>query len=154
MRLFISLGFIAAVATAANAGPPAPDLTMTWDEGEVSKDMSIWRTSISVTGTKVHYETTYSGRMGMPATKPKKRDIVLKDPKKLAAALAALDKIPVVPPAKASTVPYSGQESSGCLTRGKVTRCTVHRGTERETDEYKAIVAVKTLLVADLVLIP
>ncbi|MEO6774758.1 MAG: hypothetical protein ABI467_17415 [Kofleriaceae bacterium] len=128
---------------------------MTWDEGEVSMDMSMWRTSISVTGTKVHYESTYSGRMkGMPGNAPLKTDMVLKDPKKLAAALAALDKIPVGKPAKRSSHPYSGQESSGCLTRGNVTRCTRHRGAEPETDEYKAVVAVKALLEPDLVLVP
>ena len=82
-----------ALVTSAHADPP-PDLTLTWDSGEMSSDMSMWKTIISVTGTKVHYTSTYSGRNeGRPGTAPVKGDGVVKDPKRLAAALAALDKL-------------------------------------------------------------
>ena len=148
MRFFTSLAVVFAIATSAQAAPPAPDISITWTEGEVSMDMSLWTTTITVTGTKVHYELTYDGRMsGTPMTKPKQGDTVVKDPKKLAAALAALDKIPVVPDKKgATTQNYSGQDESGCITRGKVSRCTDHRGSSPETDEFKAFVAIKALL--------
>lgn len=147
MRSFASVAVLFAVASAARAAPPKPDISITWTEGEVSMDMSLWTTTIAVTGTKVHYERTYSGRMGgMPGSEPKKGDTVVKDPKKLAAALAALDKIPVVPVvADPNAEAYSGPEESGCITRGKAGRCVVHRGGS-ETDEYKAFVAIKAVL--------
>lgn len=97
-------------------------------------------------------DTTYSGRDGgLPGTEPKSLDGVVKDPKKLADALAALDKIQIKPPPKQpSNQPYSGQESSGCLTRGKATRCTVHRGTDVETTEFKAMLVIKEQLLAGI----
>ena len=145
MRLLASVAVVLGVATAAQAGPPAPDISMTWSAGEVSMDMSLWTTTITVTGSKVHYEMKYSGRMGgSPMTKPKKGDTVIKDPKKLAAALAALDKLPAVPATDDSE--YSGQDESGCITRGKATRCTDHHGGDPGTEEFKAFVAIKALL--------
>ncbi len=140
-----------AIATVAQAAPPAPDISITWTEGEVSMDMSLWTTTITVTGNKVHYEMTYAGRMsGMAMTEPKKGDLVVKDPKKLAAALAALDTIKaVVAKPGAGTENYSGLDESGCITRGKASRCTDHRGTDVETDEFKAFVAIKALLLED-----
>jgi hypothetical protein len=124
--------------------PPAPDLVFRWQEGEMSLDMSIWTTEIAVTGTKLHYARSYAGRMEMPES-PVKVDATVKDPKKVAAALAALDKIKVKK-AKNLTREQQMQMRSGCIRRGKLERCATASGTDADSDEMKAILGVRDAL--------
>ncbi|MEO8701450.1 MAG: hypothetical protein ABI867_15495 [Kofleriaceae bacterium] len=134
--------------------PPAPDLVVTWQEGERSKDMSIWTTTIEVTGTKLHVARTYAGRNGgRPGTKPVEVEGTVKDPRKLAAALAALDKIKVRPP-KQLTDPQQMRLREGCITRGKATRCASAMGSEPDPEELKAIAAVRDALLDGVQLPP
>lgn len=135
MRLIALLMFI--TVSSARADTPAPDLTLTWDEGESSRDFSSWKTTITVTGTKLHYTSQYSGRNdGLPGTEPKDVNGVVKDPKKVATLLAALDN---VPPPKTKSKPAQGRYAGGCLTRGKATRCVGSNGGAPDTDEVKAL---------------
>ena len=136
------------------APPPAADLVFTWKEGEMSRDMSIWTTTITVTGTKLHYQSTYVGRYGgMPNSKPVDVQGTVKDPKKLAAALAALDKIKVKPAKKA---PFEEEQQirNGCIRRGKAERCATATGTDPLSDELKAIAAVRDVLLDGVKLAP
>lgn len=123
--------------------PASPDLVFTWEEGEMSRDMSIWRTTITVSGRKLHYERKYSGRL--PMGEPVLLDATVKDPKKVAAALAALDKIKVK-----KQKPLDESEEmrmrSGCIRRGKSERCAAASGTNPDPPELKAIVAVRDAL--------
>jgi hypothetical protein len=151
MRLWMVL-LVVACASIAFAdpkpapAPPAPDLVFTWEEGEMSMDMSIWSTTVTVTGTKLHYKRSYSGRnSGMPNTKPAELDATVKDPKKVTAALAALDKIKVKP-AKKLTREQQMRMRSGCIRRGKAERCASASGTDPDPDELKAIAAVRDAL--------
>src|SRR5688572_29040344 len=92
---------LACSVTAADPKVPDPDLVLTWKEGEMSKDMSIWTTTIAVMGTKLRYKREYAGRnSGRPGTKSVELDATVKDPKKVGAALAALDKTKVKPAKK------------------------------------------------------
>ena len=124
-------------ATTAQADAPSPDLVLSWREGEMSKDMSVWTTEITVTGTRLHYHRHYTGRD--PGTKPVDLDGAVKDPKKVAAAIAALDALPATKPPAQSDSNYA----ESCLHRGKTVRCAV-RGQERE---MKALAAIRDALV-------
>jgi hypothetical protein len=142
MRRVALLMFVA--VSSAHADTPTPDLTLTWDEGEASRDFSSWKRTITVTGTKLHYTSRYSGRDGgMPWTKPKDVDGVVKDPKKVATLLAAFDK---VPPPKTKSKPEQGRYAGGCLTRGTVKRCVGSTGDAPDTDEVKALSEVMQAL--------
>ncbi len=133
-----------ALVTSAHADRP-PDLTLTWDSGEMSSDMSMWTTIISVTGTKVHYTSTYSGRNeGRPGTAPVKGDGVVKDPKRLAAALAALDKLKPSPTPKPSQ--NTAHRDTGCVRRTSE-RCAFHIDGGPTTPDYKAMVEIKAAIV-------
>lgn len=115
----------------------------------MSRDMSLTTVEITVTGTKLHYHRQYSGRNGgMPGTEPKDFDTSVKDPRKLADALIALDKVAIkkVPPSKDRS-PYSGPYLEACVTRAKVSRCGVRRQGEQDTDELKAITTIRAVLV-------
>jgi len=136
---------------------PAPDLQLVWTEGEISLDMSLTTTEITVTGTKLHYHRRYSGRnAGFPGTKPLDLDARIKDPRKLRDAIAALDKVPVkkVAAAPDDRAPYSGPYAEGCVTRGKVVRCGVRREGDSESAELKAIAAIRDVLADGLKLDP
>jgi len=154
VRTFV-LATALAIATLAYADPPPPDLTLTWDAGEMSQDMSIWTTTITVRGTKVHYTSTYAGRDdGMPGTKPVTVDGVVKDPKRLAAALAALDKLqPGKAPEPRQTTAH---RDNACLRRSapKSERCVFHIVGDAETADFKAISEIKAALVDGLHLDP
>ena len=154
MRAIVSLAILLLVSGVARGqSNKDPDLTLKWMEGEMSKDASIWTTKITVTGTSLHYSRRYSGRNdGMPGTKPTDVDGVVKDPAKLAAAIAAFDKAPVAPPPK--NPDSSGAYSSGCMARGKAERCATHRGTEPETEELKALAAIEAVLLEGVKLPP
>lgn len=143
--LVVACGSIVFADPKPAPAPPAPDLVFTWREGEVSKDMSIWSTTITVTGTKLHYARSYAGRdSGMPGTKPVELDATVKDPKKVAEALAALDKLKAKP-AK-PTAQQQMHMRSGCIRRGKAERCASASGTDPDPDELKAIAAVRDAL--------
>jgi hypothetical protein len=142
---FVSLGLALAISTTtAHAAPQRPDLTITWDEGEYSKDMSVTHVEITVTGTKIHYESKYSGRdSGLPGNKPQAIDGEVKDPQQLAAALAALDKVPARAAGKPDPRTY---RATGCVIRGKATRCaTIYRPHQPgdQEDEFKAVYHVE-----------
>jgi hypothetical protein len=131
--------------SAAIADPKPPDLIFTWTEGEMSKDMSIWTTTITVTGDRLHYARKYSGRnSGFPGTKGTELDATVKDPKKVAAALAALDKLKAKPAKKLPPERMNMRE--GCVRRGKAERCATASGSEPDSDELKAIIAVREAL--------
>ncbi len=126
--------------------PITADLVVTWEEGEQSKDSSMWSARIVVIGTKLLYAHAYSGRnSGRPGTKPVAVEATVKDPKKVAAALAALDKIKVTPP-KQDTDPTKYKLRTGCVQRGKIERCATVSGEAKDTDELKAIAAVRDAL--------
>jgi len=130
----------------AKPAPAAPDLVFTWEEGEMSMDMSIWTTSITVTGTTLHYKRSYSGRDdGMPGTKPVAVDALVKEPKTVAAALAALDKIKVTK-VKPLTRGQQMQMRTGCIQRGRAERCASASGSDPDSAELKAITAVRDAL--------
>jgi hypothetical protein len=139
---------LATIATfsIAHADPPVPDLTLTWDDGEMSSDASEWHTVITVTGTKVHYTSTYDGRdAGQPQTKPVKVDGVVKDPKRLAAALASLDAVKPGPTPKARQT--TAHRDSACLHRAvKSDRCISHIDGDPETADYKAFVEIRAAI--------
>lgn len=142
MRIALLLVLLAATAAADTPkSPPAPDLVLRWTEGEMSRDMSIWRTTITVTGTKLHYSRAYSGRM--PMGKPVELDATVKDPKKVAAALEALDKIKVKPPAKSNGDSGVHQIKEACVMRGKNERCASVSPPSPDTDELKAMAAIR-----------
>jgi hypothetical protein len=144
MRTLVALAIVI-LAGSARAEPKPPDLTFAWSEGEHSKDSSVWTTTIAMTGTKLHYERTYSGRYsGMPNAKPATLDAEVKDPKQVAAAIAALDKLPV----RKTKQTESALFRTGCLTRGKVQRCETRYGNDDgpDTTELKAMRAVMTAL--------
>jgi hypothetical protein len=148
MRIFV-LALVASLSSIAHADEagPKPELVFTWESGEMSRDMSIWRTRITVTGTKLHYERSYSGRNGgMPGTKPVQLDATVKDPKKVAAALAALDKLKVKPVKQADRGPDRFNLRSGCIERGTTSRCASVDGNHPDSDELKAIAAVRDAL--------
>lgn len=137
---------LAAKAGADTPKPPAPDLVVTWTEGEMSRDMSIWQTTITVTGAKLHYARTYSGRdSGMPRTKPTTLDAKVRDPQRVAAALAALDKIKLKPDTK-----RTGNEvmliREGCVIRGKTQRCAHNVPGAPDPAELTAIAAIRDAL--------
>ena len=133
------------VAAAAHADTPAPDVTITWDEGEISRDMSMWHSTVTLTGTRMHYEATYRGRdSGRPSTKPRKADAVLADPKALAVLLATFDKAPVKVRHDES---YSGNTLTVCIARGKTTRCVTQHTGDAQSDEVDAATAIQTLVV-------
>jgi hypothetical protein len=146
MRIVLLVLLLAGVATAEPPKPAPPDLVLTWTEGEVSRDSSIWRTTITVTGTKLHYSSSYSGRYGgMPNAKPVDTDATVNDPKRVAAALAALDKIRAKPDKQRvhSSVVMMRQ---GCVTRGKAQRCARAEGREPDPADLKAIAAIRDAL--------
>ena len=125
---------------------PAPDLVVTWKEGEQSRDSSMTTIRIAVTGSKLHYSRTYSGRnAGWPGTKPVDVDATVKDPKKVAAALAAFDKTKATP-AKASSNPTQYRVRGGCVTRGKTERCVSVSGETPDPADLKAIAALRDAL--------
>ncbi len=150
MRIWVA--FVVLASSAAFADPkPAPkpvepDLFLQWETGESSRDMSITMTRIVVTGTKLHYSQQYLGRgFGGSNPKPVELDATVKDPKKVAAALAALDKLKVKP------VKQGGDGTrynlrSGCVRRGKVERCASVDGNDKDSDEVKAIASVRDAL--------
>jgi hypothetical protein len=132
----VALLLLFAVST-ARADTPTLDLTLTWDEGESSSDFSSWKTTITVTGTKLHYSSRYSGRnTGMPGTEARDVNGVVKDPKKVATLLQAFDQ---VSPPKTKSTPQRGRYAGGCLTRGTVKRCVRSTGGAPDTDEVKAL---------------
>lgn len=131
---------------------PKPDLVFVWTEGEMSKDMSIWRTEIMVTGDRLHYTHSYSGRNPLSAP-PVNVDAAVKDPKKVAAALTALDKIKVKK-AKPLTVEQQMDMRTGCIRRGKMERCASASGKEPDPTELKAILAVRDALLDGVTLPP
>jgi hypothetical protein len=144
--MLVACGSIAFADPKPAPAPSAPDLVFTWSEGEMSMDMSIWTTTIMVTGTKLHYTRSYAGRDGgMPGTKPVDLDATVKDPKKVAAALTELDKVKVKK-AKPLTREQQMQMRTGCIRRGKGERCASASGTDPDPDELKAIVAVRDAL--------
>lgn len=143
-----------ALADPKPAPVPAPDLVFTWKEGELSRDMSIWTTTITVTGSKLHYQMSYVGRNGgMPNSKPLEVDGAVKNPKKLAAAIVALDKIKVKP-AKKEVDPTRYQYRSGCIQRGKAERCASASGRDPDPDDLKAIAAIRDELLTGVNLAP
>lgn len=149
MRTWVALLLASSSAFADPKPPPkliAPDLVVTWEEGEQSKDSSMTNTRIVVIGTKLRYARAYRGRnSGMPGTKPVALDATVKDPKKVAAALAALDKLKVTPVKKDSD-PTKYNLRTGCVLRGKAERCATVFGEAKDTDELKAIAAVRDAL--------
>jgi hypothetical protein len=141
-----SLLFVLLLAGVANAETPKqPDLVFTWTEGEMSRDMSIWRTTITVTGKKLHYARAYSGRFSGSDTEPVAVDAIVKDPKRVAAALAALDKIKPKPDKKRDHGSVVIMRE-GCVTRGKTQRCARAEGRETDPADLKAIAAVRDAL--------
>jgi hypothetical protein len=124
--------------------PPAPDLVFTWAEGEMSRDMSIWSTTIFVTGTKLHYTRSYAGRNPDPDG-PVQLDATVKDPKKVAAALAALDKLKVKKQ-QALTQEQQMHMRTACIRRGKAERCAWASGKDPDPAELTAIAAVRDAL--------
>ena len=52
LALTVAGGFVAPTFADPKPAPapPAPDLVFTWEEGEMSMDMSIWSTTVTVTG--------------------------------------------------------------------------------------------------------
>jgi hypothetical protein len=148
IKIMLSLSLAVGLAGPgrAHADPPAADVTVRWDSGEMSRDMSVWRTQITVTGKKVHAESTYSGRDGgMPSTRPKAGDGALKDPKRLAAALAAFDKTKDPPAVKFRDT--TAHRDSLCVARGKAERCAAHIDGDPETAAFKAAVEVKDAMI-------
>jgi hypothetical protein len=81
----LAVGF-GVTAPPAHADPTPPDLIFAWDEGEMSMDMSMEKTTLTVTGTAIHYDRKHSGRDAGIPDGPKSKDAVVKDPKKLADA--------------------------------------------------------------------
>lgn len=151
--LVIALLGANAVADPKPSAAPAPDLVFTWTSGEMSKDMSIETTTITVTGTKLHYARTYTGRRsGRPGTKPVEVDATVNDPKKVAAALAALDKIKMKAPRPLNETEQMSMRR-GCILRGKVERCSHASGTKPDPVDLKAIAAVRDALL-DAVQVP
>lgn len=146
-RIWFAPVLLAASVVHANpkapAAPPAPDLVFRWEEGEMSRDMSIWRTEITVTGDKLHYERKYSGRL--PMGEPVTLDATVKDPKKVAAALAALDKIKVKK-AKPLNETERMNMRSGCIRRKAKERCAEATGQNADPPDLKAIAAVRDAL--------
>ena len=140
MRFSVVVLLLACSVAVADPKAPDPDLVVTWKEGEMSRDMSIWTTTIAVTGTKLRYKREYAGRnSGWPGTKSVELDAPVKDPKKVGSALAALDKIKVKPAKKPELEQM--RLRSGCVRRGKAERCASASGTE-----LKAIAAVRDAL--------
>ncbi len=133
------------LASALAAADTPPDLVVTYQEGEQSRDSSMWTTRITVTGTKLHYSRTYEGReSGRPGTKPVEIDADVKDPKKVAAALAAFDKTKATP-AKQSKDPTKYRLRTGCVKR-KAERCVSVWGDVPDPDDLKAIAALRDAL--------
>jgi hypothetical protein len=148
--MLVACGSIAFADSKPAPAPPAPDLVFTWSEGEMSMDMSMWTTTIMVTGTKLHYTRSYAGRNGgMPDTNPVDLDAIVKDPKKVAAALTALDKVKVKK-TKPATREQQMQMRTGCIRRGKAERCAWASGTDPDPAELQAIVAVRDALLDDV----
>ncbi len=142
MRLLLGTVVFAALVGTAAAQPAGPDVMLTWDAGEMSKDMSVWHTAITVTGDKVHYEQTYSGRnAGQPDTKPKRGDTTVKDAAKLTAALAKLDAMPNTKPAPSRN--SAEHRETGCVKHGAKARCGSHIGKDAPNADFKAVTDVR-----------
>jgi hypothetical protein len=143
MRLLLGTILLTALAGVAAADT---DCTVTWDAGEMSKDMSVWHTTLTVTGDKVHYESQYSGRnAGQPDTKPRKGDLTVKDSTKLAAALAALDAMPVTKPSPSRS--SAEHRETGCVKHGAKARCGSHIGKDALNADFKAVSDVRDAIV-------
>lgn len=143
--LAVVLASSTAFADAPAPKPVEPDLVLQWETGESSRDMSITMTRITVTGTKLHYSQQHLGRSLGANPKPIELDATVKDPKKVAAALVALDKIKAKP-VKQGGDPTRYNLRSGCLRRGKVERCASADGNEKDPDDLKAMAAVRDAL--------
>ena len=141
MRSLLFGVLLAASTTASADTPKSPNLVVTWAEGEMSRDMSIWRTTITVTGSKLHYSRQYSGRdHGMPHTQPVELDASVKDWKRVTDALEALDKIKL-----RSTAARDGSYHlrEGCVIRDQVKRCASVRDDARTPADLDAIARVR-----------
>ncbi len=129
----VAVGALLGLATSARA-----DFTLTWyaHMHSAKGTESTMRTTMTVTGTKLHYVWTYEGPDG---DKPRNTNAdVTGDVKNDAAvdrALAALDKIKVTP----KLADAAAKNFTGCLTRGKATRCESAHG-EAGTPGLKALV--------------
>ena len=150
MRISWLVGLLASSTAFADAPVPKPVepyLFLQWETGEQSRDMSLTVTRIEVTGTKLHYSQQYLGRGFLPNPKPVELDATVKDPKKVEAALVALDKIKIkVKPLKQGGDPTRYNLRSGCIQRGKIERCASADGAEKDPDDLKAIAAVRDAL--------
>jgi hypothetical protein len=102
-------------------------------------------TVYTVTGTKLHFEFTYVGPdPDKPRNKSQKLDAVIENDLVVDRALPALDKI-VVTPTKPAADP-AVDDQTGCVTRGKKTRCETARGDDAPTPGYKALTDLTVVL--------
>lgn len=148
MRRLCSLAILLAAAT-ANAGPR--EFTLTWNEHMHRSDgtAKTVKSSYTVKGTKLHYESTYEGpEPDKPRNKNQRVDVELKNDAVVDRALAALDKIAVSKTRGPGDPAMDDQ--TGCLTRGKHTRCETVRGDEKATKGARALMDLTDTLTENL----
>lgn len=140
---------VAFLAASPAAADPAPDLVVTWKEGEQSRDSSMATQKLIVFGSKLRYVSTYEGRNASHGPKAQDLEGVVKDPKKLAAALAKLDAIKMR--SLLGKGPTHYRLRSGCVKRGRTERCAEVSGDTPDPADLQAVAAVRDALLEGVV---